>query len=70
MVDPDVFEQEVYEGRGRPVPDYVAIVQEARFWRITPMEVLEMPMEWIRAGRIVREAEAQAQQQLSARHTR
>lgn len=70
MSDPDIYEVELREGRGTPIPDYVSIVQEARFWRITPQEVLDMPMEWIRAGRIVRQAEHQAQAQHAERYKR
>ena len=57
-------------GLAEPIPEYVAIVQEARYWNITPMELLNMPMEWVTAGRVVREAEAKAQQAVSNRHMR
>lgn len=70
MADPDIYEVELAEGRGTPIPDYVSIVQDARFWRITPMDVLNMPVEWVRAGRIVRQAEARAQAQAAERYKR
>lgn len=70
MLDPDIYEQELMEGRGRPIPGYVSIVQEARYWNVSPMEIMEWPMEWVRKGQIVREAEALAQRRMTEKYKR
>lgn len=44
-----------------PIPDYVQIVQDCLYWGMTPMQMLEMPLYWSEAGRIVRQAEQEAQ---------
>lgn len=54
-------------GLQEPLPEFVSIVQEARYWNVSPMEILEWPIEWITNGRIVREAEGKAQQMASKR---
>lgn len=55
-----MFEVEAREGRERPIPDYVDVVLDAKYWGLTPMEMLDMPLEWAEAGRIVREAQYEA----------
>lgn len=48
-------------GRATPLPDYVAIVLDAKYWGVSPMEILEWPLKWVESGRIMREAENIAQ---------
>ena len=51
----------------QPLPEFVAIVQEARYWGVSPMEIMEWPIEWVTNGQIVREAENKAQELASKR---
>lgn len=43
-----------------PLPDYVEIVQDCLYWGVMPSQMLEMPVYWADAGRIVRRAEQEA----------
>lgn len=52
-------------GLQEPLPGFVDIVHEARYWNVSPMEILEWPIEWVINGRIVREAEGKAQRMMS-----
>ena len=61
MTDPDMYAVEVQDGRMQPVPDYVEVIQSAKWWGITPMDYLDMPVYWATAGAIVRNAEYAAQ---------
>jgi len=48
----------------------VGIVQDCLYWGITPTQMLEMPLYWAEAGRIVRHAEQEAQAQQAPRKER
>lgn len=58
-------------GLQKPLPDEVneaiAIIDDAKWWGVSPMEIMEWPIEWITKGRIVRAAQAKAQKTISER---
>lgn len=62
MTDPGIYEVEVEAGRMEPLnPDY-GVIFAARWFRITPMEYMEMPAYWAGLGAVVRQAENDAHQ--------
>ncbi len=62
MTQPGIHETNVRLGLESPLPDFLQVIDDAKYWGVSPMEIQEWPMEWVTNGRIMRKAERLARE--------